>query len=133
MSQENVEILREAIEAFNRRDMEAWLALHDPEVVFRADPEWPESATVDGREAVWDFGLRLTDAWEQDPFEMVEVIDAGGDTLVARYRRLVRGKASGIADVLDYWCVHTVRRGKILRHEWFSSRAKALEAVGLSE
>jgi ketosteroid isomerase-like protein len=133
MSQKNVEVLREAMEAFNRRDREAWLALNDPEVEFRADPEWPESGTVDGREAVWDFIVGLTDAWERDAFEMVEVIEAGGDKLVVRYRRPVRGKASGIADVLDYWCVNTVRRGKVLRHEWFSSHAKALEAVGLSE
>ena len=64
---------------------------------------------------------------------VVRTLDAGSDKLVVRYRRPVRGKASGIADVLDYWCVTTVRRGKLLRHEWFSSRAKALAAVGLSE
>ena len=133
MSEENVEIAQKAMEAFNRRDRDAWLALNDPEVEFRADPEWPESETVGGREAVWDFIVSLTDAWEQDDVEMVEVIDAGDDELAVRYRRPVLGKASGIADVLDYWCVHTFRRGRILSHEWFASRARALEAAGLSE
>jgi ketosteroid isomerase-like protein len=133
MSQENVETLRKALDAFNRGDREAWLPLHDPELGFRADPEWPESETVDGREAVWDFIVGLTDAWEPDAFEMVDVIDAGDDRLVTRYRRPVRGKASGVEDVLDYWCVNTVRRGQVLRYEWYASRAKALDAVGLSE
>ena len=64
---------------------------------------------------------------------MVEVIHAGDDKLAARFRRPVQGKASGIADVLDYWCVSTLRQGKVLSWEWFASRAKALEAAGLSE
>jgi ketosteroid isomerase-like protein len=121
------------MEAFNRRDRDAWLALNDPEVEFHADPEWPESGVIAGREEVWDFAVGLTDAWEQDAFELIEVIDAGDDMLVARYRRPVQGKASGIADVLDYWCVHTFRRAKLLSHEWFASRAEALEAAGLSQ
>ena len=75
----------------------------------------------------------LTDVWEPDDFEMGEVIDAGSDRLLARLTRPVQGKTSGIADVLDYWCVFTFRGGKILRTHWFATRAKALEAVGLSE
>jgi ketosteroid isomerase-like protein len=130
MSEENVELTRVAREAFNRRDRDAWLALHDPEVAFRADPEWPESGTVTGRETVWDFIVGLTDAWERDDFEVVEVIDTASDRVAVRYRRPVRGKASGIADVLDYWCVHTVRDGQILRHEWFATRERALDALG---
>ena len=133
MSQENVEIARKAMEAFNRRDRDAWLALNDPEVEFRADPEWPESGTVAGREAVWDFIMSLADAWERDDFEMVEVTEAGDDKIVVRYRRPVQGKTSGIADVLDYWCVETFRGKKVLSHVWFASRAEALEAAGLSE
>ena len=77
--------------------------------------------------------MRLTDAWEQDDFEMVEAIDAGDDKLVARYRRPVRGKASGITDVLDYWCVGTFRWGGCSGQEWYANRAEALEAAGLSE
>ncbi len=133
MSEENVEIAWTAMEAFNRRDRDAWLALHDPEAEFRADPEWPESGTVVGRDTVWEFIVGLTDAWERDDFEMVEFIDAGNDSVAAHYRRPVQGKASGIADVLDYWCVHSFRGRLILRDEWFASRAKAVEAAGLTE
>jgi ketosteroid isomerase-like protein len=133
MSRENVEVMRRGAEAFNRRDKDAWLSLNDPDVEFRAPSEWPESETVCGREAVWDFMLSLNDAWEQGDYEMVETIDAGTDKLAARFRRPVQGKASGIADVFDYWCVSTFRRGKIRRSDWFANRAEALEAVGLRE
>ena len=68
MSQETVEILRQVTEAFNRRDRDAWLLLHDPELEFRADPEWPESETVRGRDAVWEFIADIVEAWEPAVF-----------------------------------------------------------------
>ncbi len=43
MSQKNVELARQALEAFNRGDRDAWFHLHDPELEFHADPEWPEA------------------------------------------------------------------------------------------
>ena len=92
MSRENVEIVRKAMDAFNRRDRDAWLALNNPELEFRADPEWPESRTVRVREAVWDFIVNLTDAWEQGAFEMVEVIHAGDDKLAARFQATRSGQ-----------------------------------------
>jgi hypothetical protein len=33
----------------------------------------------------------------------------------------------------NYWVVTTHRKGKTARIEWFSNRAEALEAAGLSE
>ena len=132
MTEESVEALRRAMGAFNRGDRDAWLRAHEPEFEFRADPEWPESETVRGREAVWDFIVGLTDAWEEDDFEMVEVVECGDGRLAARFRRTVRGKASGIEDVLDYWTLNTLREGKLLRQEWFASREAAFEAAGLA-
>jgi hypothetical protein len=45
----------------------------------------------------------------------------------------MRGKSSG-ADVLwSYWQVATFRRGRVVRAEWFTDRAEALAAAGLSE
>jgi hypothetical protein len=37
MSQENVELLHQAIDAFNRRDLDAYLALNDSELEFTPD------------------------------------------------------------------------------------------------
>src|SRR5437764_417935 len=111
MLDDKVEILRRATDAINRRDRETWLPLFDPEAEFRADPNWPESETVRGREAVWDITVSIVDAWEQAPVEIVELIDAGDDRLVARIRGPVRGKASGVETEFDYWWVGTFRGG----------------------
>ena len=74
--------------------------------------------------------MSLNERWEQQAYEIVEVAEVGDDTVVARYQGPVRGRASGIADEFDYWCASTFRRGKVLNHEWFASRATALDAAG---
>jgi ketosteroid isomerase-like protein len=48
-------------------------------------------------------------------------------------RAQVRGSKSGASVDWRYWNVITLRRGKWLRIEWFTDRAEALEAAGLSE
>ncbi len=133
MSQEIVEGLRQALDAFNRRDRAAWLALCDPELENVPPRDWPESDPIRGREAVWDFFVEAQDAWEESPFEYVELIEAGNDKVVADMRREARGKASGASVAWSYWQVFTFRDGKALRFEWFADRAEALEAAGLRE
>jgi ketosteroid isomerase-like protein len=55
MSQENIQKFRQALDAFNRGDKAAFLAVCDPDYVNIPPREWPESAPTRGREAVWDF------------------------------------------------------------------------------
>ena len=130
---ENLEIARQVMEAVNRGDRDTWFGLHDPDVEFRAAAVWPESGLLRGREEVWDFATSLNDAWEESDYAMLEVIDSGTDKVVSRIKRPVRGKTSGITDMLDQWTVITIRGRKVFRQEFFTSRADALEAAGLSE
>jgi len=132
MSQENVETMRRALDAFNRGDKTAWLAEHDPDLVMIPAREWPENAPIRGADAVWDFYLAATDTWDEGSTQIAEVIDSG-DTLVINNRRDARGIASGANVEFSYWTVTTFRSGKPIRHEWFSNRAEALEAAGLRE
>jgi ketosteroid isomerase-like protein len=133
MSQENAESLRLAVDAFNRRDRAAFLALCDPELENFPPRDWPESDPIRGYEAVWSFFVGAQDAWEEGPFELVELVDAGNDKVVADVRREVRGKASGASVAWSYWLVVTYRNGKPWRMEWFADRAEALEGAGLRE
>jgi ketosteroid isomerase-like protein len=41
MSQENVEAVRQGIEAFNRRDLDAFVARLSPDVVWEENPDLP--------------------------------------------------------------------------------------------
>ena len=133
MSQENVEAVRRGLDAFNRRDKAAWIAVCDPEVENFPPHEWPESAPARGAEAIWEFFVEAVKAWEEGSFEWGELIDAEPDKVVANQRRQMRGKASGAGVDWSYWVVFTFRDRRLLRFEWFADRAEALEAAGLSE
>jgi ketosteroid isomerase-like protein len=133
MSQANVEIVRQLLDAFTQRDRAVWLALCDPEIEWFPPADWPESAAIRGAEAVWDFTVTLDDPWEEGAYELIEVIDPENDKIAGRLRRHVRGKSSGIDAEFEYWNVVTFRGGRMIRSEWFGDRAAALEAAGLSE
>jgi len=132
MWQENVESYRQALDAFNRRDRAAWLAFCDPELENVPPRDWPESRTVRGSEAVWDFFIEGSEPWEGN-LEPFGPIEEGDDKLVAQVRGEVRGKASGAAVAWSFWHVVTYREGRALRFEGFADRAEALEAAGLRE
>jgi ketosteroid isomerase-like protein len=95
--------------------------------------DWPKSAPIHGPEAIWDYYVDVTQAWEVESFQLGEVIEAGADKLVANSQRHTRGRASGADLVFSEWLVSTYRGGKAIRIEWFADRAEALEAAGLSE
>jgi ketosteroid isomerase-like protein len=132
MSQENVEILRRAVDAFDRGDRTAWLALLDEDYVITPAADWPGAREIRGGEAGWEF---YRDVAQTLDFERsrIEFTDAGRDKVVAHQRNEGRGHASGAAVELDYWIVATFRDGKILRNEWFTDHAETLEAAGLRE
>jgi ketosteroid isomerase-like protein len=133
MSEENLEVIRRFVDAYARRDRDAFVALLDPEFEGVPPSEWPESAPVRGHDAAWDFGLVLEAPWEVGAWAIMELIEAGKDRAVMGGTREVRGKSSGVEGKLAIWGVFSFRAGRIVRIEWFSDRSDALEAAGLSE
>jgi ketosteroid isomerase-like protein len=130
MSQENVQLFREAVDAFNRRDKAAFIALCDPEYENLPPRDWPESAPIHGPEAIWNFFVAVQEPWEESSFEVGELIDAGNDKVVARQHAWMRGRSSGAGVTWSLWHVVTYRDCLAVRSEWFIERAEALEAAG---
>ena len=65
--------------------------------------------------------------------ELLELIDAGGDTVVALERFGGRAKRSGVDTDQVIGDVFTIRDGKIVRVREYPSLEAALEAAGLRE
>jgi len=132
MSQENVEIVRAAIEAWNRRDLTTWLAL------FRSDAEidWsrargPFKGVYRGHgehEAFWDV---FWSTFEDVQVETYDVAEAGREVVVSNTAHM-RGR-DGIKVTAKSTFVWTVENGQITRFRMFQERTEALEAVGLRE
>jgi ketosteroid isomerase-like protein len=133
MSEENVEVIRQMLEAFDRRDRAAWLAFLDQDYEVVTSRFWPEAAPVRGPEAAWEFYVKTTEAFERYPIRNSEILDAGPDKVLIHLRYEARGRASGAEVEVNYWVLNTFREGRLARDEWFADRADALEAAGLSE
>ena len=127
-----MELVRQALEALERRDRTTWLAVHGDDFELVPIRDFPE-AGVRGPEAAWDFNLEAFEAFERVPIDDAELVDAGADKVLAHPQYDVRGRGSGANVEFDYWLVFTVRQGKILRTQWFEDRVDALEAAGLEE
>jgi ketosteroid isomerase-like protein len=127
MSQENVEIVRRAYEAFNRRDIAALSTLVDPEIDFRSTVE-----SHRGMEGVADFVRSADETLDGFTAVPTEIIDAGKQVVVVVHER-GRGKGSGIEVDHRFAHVWTIRDGRAVAFHAFTKRTEALEAVGLSE
>jgi len=128
MSQENVEVVREAWSAYQAGDYDR--SLH----CFAED--WVGESlgmTYRGREGVRERDLGFREAWGDLTWEALEFIDAGGDLVVAVVAMHGHGKSSDVPVDAPAAFVYEVRDGLILRDRPFTTRTQALEAVGLSE
>jgi len=136
MSQENVEACRQNIEAWERDDLDSWLATMDPIVEWHAAVERLVEGTEnfyrghEGMRRLWHFWRTESEDFE---IEAQELRDAGDDRVVLLGRIRWRGLASGIATESPIGMVITVRGGKIIRSMDYLTHQEALEAVGLSE
>jgi ketosteroid isomerase-like protein len=134
MSQENIEIARDAAAAFNRGDLDAWLEYLTVDIDFRAAEGAPDDhGPIKGKEAMRAFVQDWLDTFDDLRVEPIELIDAGEDVVLAVNKFSGRAKLSGIETDLTYAELSTFRDGKIARSRQYFTRDEALEAAGLSE
>jgi ketosteroid isomerase-like protein len=132
----NVEALHQAVDAFNRRDLDAFLALCDPGVEFIS--YWMQvegGGPYRGHDGVREWWEGLLAVYPDFRGEIEEVRDRG-DRTIARMRVHGRGVESDVPiDLSDQamWQVAGYRHGKVIWWRFVGSEAGALEAAGLSE
>jgi uncharacterized protein len=132
MSQENIKTVRNAAAAFNRGDLDAWLEYLADDIDYRAaEGALDDRGPMHGKEAVRAYAQEWLDMFDEFKTEPVELIDAGGDKVIAVGRISGRAKLSGVETDLTYAVVYTIRDGKVARGREYMTRAEALEAAGL--
>jgi ketosteroid isomerase-like protein len=132
MSEENLEIALAVIDAWNRGDREAFLALWDEEGEFYPLRAQLEGESYSGHEGMTRFLAEMTQDFEEVRFEIEETRDTGEQVVgVGRFR--ARGRASGLDLNVPLGVLTRMRRGKIVYTRFFSEPADALEAAGLQE
>jgi ketosteroid isomerase-like protein len=133
MSRENLEIVRQLIDAWNRGDVDGWLELVHP------DGEWSSAILrqVEGDEAASFRGhlelRRFWDEWHEvwaltvEPSEIRDL----GETIVVLGDMHTRGSKSGVDLDREVGYVMELEDGLVRRSRAYFSAEAALEAAGL--
>ena len=133
MSQENLELSRQILVAFNQRDIDAFLGYFDPDVEFIALITRMEGGDPyrghGGMRKWWD---TITGIF---PDFTVEILDTRADGHATVAQLGLRGRGAGSNAPIDRraWSVMKWRNRKTTWWGVFPSEAEALEAAGLSE
>ncbi len=133
MSQENVDVARQLIQAFNRRDLAAMTERFDPEIEWTpGGPAAVERAVYRGRDEVSDGFAATWETWEVFHLEEHGVRDLG-EAILWLGRARLKGDASHV-ELDQEFAVHLLMDGgKIARIHGFLAWQDALEAAGLEE
>jgi ketosteroid isomerase-like protein len=133
MSQENVDVLRDAFARFQRGD-DTWIEAFDEKMTWDISnhplPDWP--LTGAGRDEYLRHLAAYFSSWTDYRSELREVLDAG-EHVVAVIHETIRVPASDNDLERDLVQVLTVRGGRAVHVRIYPSRAEALEAAGLRE
>ena len=131
MSQENGELAQQAFDAFNRRDLGAFLALMDADVEAGSRLVAMEGG-YHGHDGIRQWWQNLLDAIPDYTLETVEARDLGHLTLTT-LRTRGHGADSDTPVEDTVWVVVDWRDKKVVRWRVLSTEAEAPEAVGLSQ
>jgi ketosteroid isomerase-like protein len=132
MSEENVELIERFWEPYNRREIDAWVAMMAPDLEWHVDPQDPDTTVHRGPEAVRRYGLSWAEMMDAK-IEVREVFEASDDQLVAWTRLEARGGTSGVPVGRDYAFIFKLRDGLVTRVQETQDKQEALKAAGLSE
>jgi ketosteroid isomerase-like protein len=133
MSEENVELVRDAFAAWERGDLD-WLDRHtDPEVEIAQPPNLPGGSTYTGKDGMREALRDWPSQWDELRIELREATALDQRRVLAMTHQVGRGKGSGVEVEADIAFVFTVRQGKLVRWQMFTSREEALEAAGHSD
>jgi ketosteroid isomerase-like protein len=133
LSQENVEIVKQSIDAFNRRDWEFLDAIHT------ADFEWfpalvggVEGGSYSGRAGIEAYAAQDRDTWKELRVQADHYRDLG-ERVVMLGQQSGRGRSSDVAVDAPIGMIFDLRDGKISCTRSYLDHGGALRAAGLAD
>jgi ketosteroid isomerase-like protein len=132
MSQENVEVVQGAIDAFNRDGPEAALAWIAPDVAWHDLPDQPDAGVHHRHTGFLAAFEQFFGDLDDYAVNVEEIIDHGEKAVVCA-RVIGRGRGSQARFEQRVFGVWTLRNRLVVRAVWFRTRKDALEAADLSE
>jgi hypothetical protein len=132
VSQADVEALRLAYEAFNRRDLDELTRFFDPDSYWVPSPSvWGAGKTYHGHEGLAELLRDLGSEWRVFQSHPEEFREVGDHILVLGRVHAQRAPDGREFDSPTAW-IWEMRDGRALRLQAYADPAKALEALGLA-
>jgi ketosteroid isomerase-like protein len=131
MSRENVEVVLQHFQAFERGGLEAVATFWHPDIEWRAvEGAADDVGVMRGRDALRGYYEDWIDTFDQLRAEVDEVIFEADDRVAVSVRNAGRGRASGVLTEGRYYVACIVRDGQIVTGREYETRDEALEAWG---
>ena len=131
MSEENVEVVRAAVDAYNRGDRDAALKDAAPDFEMDLSRALGPQHGIYGLEQIQGFWREFDESWgsiQIDPHEFIEI----GEHVVVPWTMRTVGRDGIEVEARVTW-TFTIRDGAVQRITMYQEREEALEAAGLSE
>jgi ketosteroid isomerase-like protein len=133
MSQENVELHRRIMEAYSARDIEAGIALSDPQIEVRTVFTGVGGGVYQGHDGLRTFQREFEEVWgDEFLIEPEAFFDLGEHTLAFTFVR-ARGRRSGAEVTIPAAQVLRWRDGLCVHFKAYAHREDALRDLGVSE
>ena len=133
MAQQNAELVRRGYEAFSHGDIEAALAMFDPDIEIEDHDRSLETPTrYRGRDGFLTLFATVNEGFSDVRYIPEDATEVG-DRVLVEVRRTGRGSASGAQVDERQFHVWDVVAGRAVRFRVYLDRHQALEAVGLRE
>ena len=132
MSEENVANVRRGIDAWNRGDLDEWLAGFAPEAELHTTGRFPDENVYRGRAGLERYWAEIHEDVEEVSVSISD-LRASGDRVFQAVTGRGRGKRSKVPVERPIWFVTTLRDGLAVRVETYVDPKEALEAAGLRE
>src|SRR3954449_6963162 len=130
MSEENVEVMRQIVEAFNRGGVEAALPRFDDDVEWAGPDEWLDDHLYQGHDGLRKLASQWTDSFDEYRLDPDRFIDAGDSVVILLFARgRIKGSEVPIAQENSWVC--RVENGKATHVQVYFSWHEGLERAGL--
>ena len=132
MSEQNIELHRRANEAFNTRDVEAYLAFCDPQIELHTAVTGPGPAVYHGHDGVRRWHTEIADAFGGEIRVEPEAFFDVGEHTISFHVLHGRGRQSGadVATPAAHLC--RWREGRIVYFRGYLQREDAFMDLGVS-
>ncbi|HVE67012.1 MAG TPA: nuclear transport factor 2 family protein [Solirubrobacteraceae bacterium] len=127
----NLDIVREFIDAFNRGDVEGFVAYTAEDVEMVEAPEYPGATSRHGHAGVRETLASWSQVWGRLTTTMDEMIEVDEERVLTLGRQRARGGSGGVEIEAFVAALYRIREGRVVSMHFFLDEAQARAAAGL--